>query len=102
MARKKIDGDALRENAQQAAELLRTVANPLRLMVLCTLVNGEFSVGQLNERIDVSQSTLSQHLAILRRSGLVQTRREAQTIYYSLQGTEVESLINCLYGIYCS
>ena len=77
------------------------MGNPIRLMILCVLVEGEFSVGQLNDRIDLSQSTLSQHLAILRRSGAVQTRRDAQTIYYSLRDARVRALMECLYGIYC-
>ena len=101
VSKTKIDGIALRRNAEQASQLLKTVANPHRLMILCTLIDGELSVGALNERIDVTQSTLSQHLAILRAAALVNTRREAQTIYYSLQGREVQSLMDCLYSIYC-
>lgn len=101
MGKTRIDSDMLRRNAQQASQLLKSVANPHRLMILCTLIDGELSVGELNDRIDISQSTLSQHLAILRRSGHVQTRREAQTIYYSLHGREAQSLMDCLYKIYC-
>lgn len=101
MKNTKIDTAALRRNADQASQLLKTIANPHRLMILCTLIDGELSVGELNDRIDVSQSTLSQHLAILRSSGIVGTRREAQTIYYSVQSGAVQSLIGCLYSIYC-
>jgi DNA-binding transcriptional ArsR family regulator len=101
MATTKIDSGTLQQNAQQASRLLKTIANPHRLMILCTLLDGELSVGELNERIDVSQSTLSQHLAILRDSGHVQTRRQAQTIYYSLQSREVGLLMETLYKIYC-
>lgn len=102
MARgKKIDLARLRENSEQAAQLLKNVGNPHRLMILCTLMDAEMSVGELNDRIDISQSPLSQHLAVLRRAGLVQTRREAQTIYYSLNGNEVQKLMRCLYDIYC-
>jgi DNA-binding transcriptional ArsR family regulator len=101
MPSRKIDSIKMRHNAEQASQLLKTIANPHRLMILCTLIDGELSVGELNERIDVSQSTLSQHLAILRRSGNVQTRREAQTIYYSLHNREVQMLMDCLYTIYC-
>jgi len=92
----------LRQNSEQAAQLLKTVGNPHRLMILCTLMNAEMSVGELNDRIDISQSPLSQHLAVLRRAGLVQTRREAQTIYYSISGDEVRKLVDCLYDIYCA
>lgn len=102
MARnKKIDLARLRENSEQAARLLKTTGNPHRLMILCTLVGTEMSVGELNDRIDIAQSPLSQHLAVLRQAGLVKTRREAQTIYYSLNGNEVQKLMGCLYDIYC-
>ncbi len=71
-------------HAEQAATLLRALANEQRLMILCNLSAGELSVGQLNERVPLNQSALSQHLAVLRKSGAVNTRREAQTVYYSL------------------
>jgi ArsR family transcriptional regulator, virulence genes transcriptional regulator len=101
MENTKIDGSALRQNTEQASNLLKILANPHRLMILCTLIDGELSVGELNDCIDVSQSTLSQHLAILRSSGLVATRRQAQTIYYSVRSREVQALIGCLHSIYC-
>ena len=101
MRKNRIDGTALRQHAEQASQLLKTIGNPIRLMILCTLVQGEYSVGELNNWIELSQSTLSQHLAILRREGLVRTRREAQTIFYSLESDEVHSLMECLYKIYC-
>ena len=96
-----IDSAVLREHAEEASRLLKTIGNPTRLMILCTLVQGEFAVGELNDQIGLSQSTLSQHLSILRREGFVRTRREAQTIYYSLQSDEAGSLMKCLYKIYC-
>ena len=92
----------LRQHAEEASELLKAMGNPIRLMILCSLVEAERSVGELNELIDVSQATVSQHLAILRREGLVQTRREAQTIYYSLAATKVRLLTACLHKIYCA
>lgn len=101
MRRKKIDSATLGQNAKQASQFLKSIANPHRLMILCALLDGELSVGELNDRIDISQSMLSQHLAVLRQSGHVQTRREAQTIYYSLHSREVELLMNCLYKIFC-
>tara|TARA_R110002096_G_scaffold6206_1_gene28517 strand:- start:3713 stop:4021 length:309 start_codon:yes stop_codon:yes gene_type:complete len=96
-----IDAAELHQHAEQASRLLKTLGNPVRLMILCTLAQGEFAVGDLNGRIDLSQSTLSQHLAVLRREGLVQTRRDAQSIFYSLHGNEVRSLMDCLYKTYC-
>lgn len=71
-------------------------------MIMCVLAEGEVSVGQLNRRIDLSQSALSQHLAILRDQGLVRTRRESQTIHYSLAQTEAIGLIEKLHEIFCA
>jgi DNA-binding transcriptional ArsR family regulator len=93
--------EEMREHASDAAQLLKALANENRLLILCTLSEAELSVGQLNERMDLSQSALSQHLAVLRRDGLVNTRREAQTIYYSLGGGPAGKLIETLHGIYC-
>jgi DNA-binding transcriptional ArsR family regulator len=97
-----MDFEAMQENAAQAVRLLKSLANESRLMVMCVLSEGEISVGQLNERIDLSQSALSQHLAILREQGLVRTRRESQTIYYSLAETAAINLIETLHDIYCA
>ena len=96
-----INASELREHAEAASSLLKTIGNPVRLMILCTLLQGEFTVGELNERIELSQSSLSQHLAVLRREGLVRTRRDAQTIFYSLESDEVKSVMACLHKIYC-
>ncbi len=92
----------MRENAANAVRLLKSLANENRLMVMCVLAEGEVSVGQLNRRIDLSQSALSQHLAILRDQGLVKTRRESQTIYYSLADSAAISLIQKLHDIFCA
>ena len=91
----------LQENARQASGLLKAMSNEHRLMILCQLARGERKVGELEHLIGLSQSALSQHLARLRRDGLVKTRREAQTIFYSLAGPEARSVIETLYGIYC-
>jgi ArsR family transcriptional regulator, virulence genes transcriptional regulator len=93
--------EAMREHAGDAARMMKALAHESRLLVLCTLSEGEMSVGQLNERIDLSQSALSQHLGVLRRGGLVTTRRESQTIYYSLADGPAHKLIDVLHGIYC-
>lgn len=95
------DAEAMRAHAGDAARLLRTLANDQRLLVLCMLVESELSVGQINERLDLSQSALSQHLARLRAEGLVNTRRDAQTIYYSLADGPALALIGTLHAIYC-
>ena len=91
----------LEKHAQQAAVMLKQLGNVNRLMILCTLLNGERSVGELHEITNLSQSALSQHLASLRNAQLVQTRREAQTIFYSLLGTESIQIITVLKSIYC-
>ena len=95
------DLEQLAEHAQQAALLLKQLSNQHRLMILCSLIDGELSVTELNNRTNLSQSALSQHLASLRNAGLVQTRREAQTIFYQLQGNEAIRVIRVLKSIYC-
>jgi DNA-binding transcriptional ArsR family regulator len=93
--------DAMQDHAEEAASLLKAMANPHRLLILCLLGEGELSVGTLNERIPLSQSALSQHLAVLRADGLVATRREAQTIYYSVQPGPALDVIRSLHAHYC-
>ncbi len=93
--------DDMREHAADAARLMSALGNESRLMILCMLAEGECSVGDLNEIIPLSQSALSQQLARLRSQSLVQTRREAQTIYYSLNKGPAEQVINLLHDIYC-
>lgn len=92
----------LQRNAQRASGLLKAMSNQHRLLILCQLLPGEKSVGELERIIGLSQSALSQHLARLRRDDLVRTRRSAQTIYYSLAGHEAEAVIETLYGLYCN
>jgi DNA-binding transcriptional ArsR family regulator len=88
-------------HAVQAAELLKALANEQRLMILCHLVQGPLSVGQLNARVPLSQSALSQHLAVLRESGIVRTEREAQSVWYSLSPGVVTRLIDVLHEEFC-
>ena len=88
-------------NSQRASALLKAMGNPHRLYVLRQLANGEKSVGELEKIIGLSQSALSQHLARLRREKLVKTRRQAQTIYYSLDGGRATRIIDALFEI-CS
>jgi len=93
---KKLQGNALR-----ACNLLKAMANPARLMVLCQIADGEKSVGELETSVGLSQSGLSQHLAVLREKKLVTTRREAQTIFYSLSSKEAAAVMATLYEVFC-
>jgi DNA-binding transcriptional ArsR family regulator len=97
----RMDFNAMQRSASDAVSLLKGLANESRLMIMCVLSEGEISVGQLNQRIKLSQSALSQHLAVLREQGLVQTRRESQTIFYSLADTAAMSIIELLHEVYC-
>ncbi len=89
-------------NVSLASALLKALSNEKRLLIVCSLYEGEKSVGELEDIVDLSQSALSQHLARLRKDGLVKTRREAQTIYYSLCDDATNEVLLCLYDIYCS
>ncbi len=91
----------MQEHASDAAGLMKALGNESRLMILCVLAEGERSVGDLNALIPLSQSALSQQLARLRQQGLVETRRESQTIYYSLSSGPADRVINLLHDIYC-
>lgn len=91
----------IKARAGEAAEFLKSMANRSRLVVLCELVKGERTVGELEAVAGLSQSALSQHLAKLREAKLVRTRREAQTIYYALADPGVQRLIGVLYDLYC-
>ncbi|MEZ5930554.1 MAG: metalloregulator ArsR/SmtB family transcription factor [Alphaproteobacteria bacterium] len=88
--------------AREASGLLRTLGNEHRLLILCTLLEGERSVGDLVDKIGLSQSALSQHLARLRRDGLVRTRRSSQTIYYRVAGAEAPAVLATLHSLYCT
>ena len=90
----------LEEQSEKASALLKALANEKRLMIVCILCKGEKNVGELEQFIGLSQSALSQHLARLRRDGIVDTRREAQTIYYSIKDKTVPKLLECLAQIY--
>lgn len=97
-----VDLEQMRASAGAAARLLKALANEHRLLVLCHLLEGERSVGQLNAELDLSQSALSQHLAVLREDGLVATRRESQTIYYRVASAAIATILGALQGIYCA
>ncbi|MDP4529743.1 metalloregulator ArsR/SmtB family transcription factor [Alkalimonas delamerensis] len=92
----------MRKNSAKAAKLLKAIANERRLLILCYLLEGEMSVGEMNERLELSQSALSQHLALLRRNQLVKTRKEAQTVYYRIESDEVKAVMKVLHDLYCA
>jgi DNA-binding transcriptional ArsR family regulator len=89
-------------HAGDAAHLLKALGNERRLLILCNLLATPLSVGELNERLELSPSALSQHLALLREGGLVGTRHEAQSIFYSLPPGPVTRIMALLQDIYCS
>jgi DNA-binding transcriptional ArsR family regulator len=86
--------------APKALKLLKTMANEKRLYILCNLLDGELSVNDLADRVELSQSALSQHLAILRQEKFVQTRKESQTVYYSLFGEDTQQVMGLLHKLY--
>ena len=97
----KAEVEQLERNAESACALLKAMSNERRLMILCHLATGESSVGDLERRVGLSQSALSQHLAVLREKNLVATRREAQTIFYRLASPEAEAVMSTLWDLYC-
>ena len=93
---------ALEEKAEEASRLLTAMANAKRLMVLCNLLDGERSVGDLADLVGLSSAALSQHLGKMRALNLVTTRRDGQTIYYRLASPEVREVLQTLYRLYCA
>jgi DNA-binding transcriptional ArsR family regulator len=92
----------LEAKAGEVADLLRSLGNDRRLLILCRLVEcGEATVGQLADDVDLSQSALSQHLARLREEGVVAYRRESQTLWYRIADPRVEELLATLHRLYC-
>jgi ArsR family transcriptional regulator, virulence genes transcriptional regulator len=98
----KIDIAVMESAADQASELLKALSNRHRLLIICQLIDGERSVGELAEFLDLRDSTVSQHLALLRKDGLVSARRAAQTIYYSIASDPARQLLKTLYRVYCA
>ncbi len=97
----RFDLSLFEESAGRAATLLRLLGNERRLMVLCQLAEGELSVSDIQSRIGLSQSALSQHLALLREEGVVGTRRESQTIYYRIVDHSAMRIIETLAELFC-
>ncbi len=94
--------EEMKHSADKASALMKTLGHSGRLMILCQLASGEKSVGELSELLEIPQSPLSQHLSRMRSEGLVEPRRDAQTVYYSLSSGEAEAIIECLYNLFCS
>lgn len=94
--------DKMQANAEEASALLKSMANENRLLILCQLVDGEKSVSELQRHLPLSQSALSQHLAVLRRERLVKTKRVAQSIFYSLASVEAHAVLSTLFELYCA
>lgn len=95
------DTEAMEAQASKASALLTAMSNEKRLMILCQLVRQERSVNELVELLDTPQSTISQHLSLLRREGLVKARRAAQTQFYSLAGDDARAILETLQTLYC-
>jgi ArsR family transcriptional regulator len=97
-----VDLSDLQAKASEVSELLKTLAHPMRLMIVCTLIDGEYSVSELEEKLDIHQPNLSQQLTVLREAAIVETRREGKQIYYRLTAREAERLVGALYDIFCA
>lgn len=91
----------IQQSAKEATELLKAIAHESRLVILCLLSQKEMSAGELQQHSELSQSAFSQHLKVLRDKDLVKTRKEAQTVYYSIKNENILKVLNTLYEIYC-
>ena len=96
-----IDTVEMRASADRAAEFLKTLGNRHRLLILCRLLEGERSVGDLTEFLGIRDANVSQHLALLRRDGLVRARRDGQTIWYSISSEPARDVLAALYRCFC-
>jgi ArsR family transcriptional regulator, virulence genes transcriptional regulator len=98
----KIKPDQMHASAEEAEELLKALANRHRLLILCQLIDEERSVGELAGLLELRDSTVSQHLALLRKDGLVSTRRDGQTIWYAIASEPARKLVETLYQVFCA
>lgn len=96
-----LDIEAMRTAVGHATDVLRVLSNPDRLLLLCQMSQGEKSVSELEELLDIRQPTLSQQLGVLRNEGLVNTRRDGKWIYYSVADAKILTLLTVLYDLYC-
>lgn len=97
-----INPDEMRAAVDQASELMKALSNQHRLLILCCLIDGEKSVGQLAEFVGIRDSTVSQHLALLRREGIIANRRDGQTIWYRIESDIAREVVSVLYAHYCA
>ena len=97
----KIDPEAMKAGADLASELLKSLSNRYRLLILCRLADGEHSVGQLADFLGIRDSTVSQHLALLRRDKIIAARRDGQTIWYRIESQPARDVVNTLYQAFC-
>lgn len=102
VARGRIDAERMLAHVNEAAAFLKLLGNEQRLAVLCCLLEGPLSVGEINARVELSQSALSQHLAVLREGRLVATERQGQTIYYSVPSGPVRRMLALLHDLFCA
>jgi ArsR family transcriptional regulator, virulence genes transcriptional regulator len=98
----KIETEMMERAADEASDLLKALSNRHRLLIICQLIDGERSVGELAGFLDLRDSTVSQHLALLRKDGLVSARRDGQTIYYSIASDPAREILKTLYQVYCA
>lgn len=99
--RRALDAMTLRQAADEAVTALKALGNPVRLLLLCQMSQGEISVGDLEARLDIHQPTLSQQLGVLRREGVVNTRRDGKKVFYSVADERLLALLRKLYDLYC-
>lgn len=92
----------LKASASEACDLMKSLANPHRLMIVCALVDGEKSVGALAQTLGVRETLASQHIGLLRRDGVISARREGQTIYYALHSAHARAVVETLSNLYCA
>ena len=96
------ESDILLENPKKTSNLLKSLANDNRLIIVCTLANGEHNVSQLEESLDIRQPTLSQQLARLRADKMVETRRESKQVYYKLSNYDAELILELIFELFCT
>lgn len=101
IAVEQIDLDAMRSAASQACGLLKVLANPDRLLLLCQLSQGEHCVSEMESLLNIQQPTLSQQLGVLREEQLVNTRREGKQIFYSIASNEAMAVMQAMYQLFC-
>ena len=97
-----LDLEWMRGQAGEVVSLLKVIGNPDRLMLLCQLLQGEYAVGELEEMLEIHQPTLSQQLGVLRKEGLVSTRRDGKYIYYTVSHPHVQVILETLHRLYCT